>query len=1182
MSGWYVSMSRVLSRIRALGWRAGAAGLLATLAGVGGLLVVSAAGAASGSELSEVQARAQAPAGAKALGVPSSSTTETGLVVLRPRDEAGIKSFIAAATKPHSATYHHYLAKGAYAARFGPASGTISAVESQLKSDGLTVSGATSDGLMVRFSGTAKAVESAFDTSLESYRLANGTTGTGTTAAVRLPSSIAGDVEGVIGLNSLTHDYSGAVRPVKADISKYPKAKAAAVPHIDGAPSPCSDASTAATTFGGLTDDQIANAYGASALYGEGDTGAGVHIGVYELEPFDETDLQTFDQCYFGDSAASQMASNLQVIPVDGGQPAGPGSGESILDVEDVSAMAPGADIDVYEAPNTNAGSLDEYASIIDADNDQIVTSSWGDCEELLQSLDPGAEQAENYLFEQAAAQGQTILNATGDTGSDGCNESRSTPPDIANENPLSAGDPASQPYVLGVAGTTLQDASQPPLETVWNDGAVFGGGNGGLSEAWTAPSWQIPAFSAADLPGGADYTNAASVENSTNTNDGTDYPPDFCEDVDVDATSSTPCRGVPDVAADADEFTGAVTIYQAVSGGWTTIGGTSSATPIWAAMLALVDSSSTCQADGETSIGFASPLLYAVAANPAEYAESFNDVSSGNNDTDGLDNGLVFPARTGYDLATGLGSPELTDAGGTAGLAANLCNMAASGTRPAITGVSVNTTSGAASTAGGDTLTITGSNLDQSGTDAVSSVTVGDDSISSVTPVSGGVQITLPPAADTLPSPGTGGVEPPQDGAGPAEVTVTLGDGESSALSSVSKFDYVDPATTGTSPAVNALSPTAGNEKGTPGPVKIYGAGFTGTPTVTFGGKAASDVTVVSSDELLATPPVYSNTVNCAGHLITPPGQPTKDNKTNDICQVNVQVTVGGNTSATSTILPPYEGPALVTTQDFVPEIPTGCKCEIATQPTEYDYAPTPTITGVSTSQTPTPDPGAEASEDGGVTVEVDGTGFDPLVYNWSDFGDPGQASSMGPAPTYQSGTVLDLTAPETAGVAAGGSPTTDSLDVPLSIDSLVGQSATGSSVTYAGVPVVTGVALTGTNSPTAGPDTGGSPLTITGILRLDSTAAVRRQRAAVARHDAVLDRHAVHRHGGERHVDHHADGLSEPGDRRHSGVHGHRLLGDLDGGPADAVPTGRSEGRRRRAHQRSRRRWYRGDDHR
>ena len=136
--------------------------------------------------------------------------------------------------------------------------------------------------------------------------------------------------------------------------------------------------------------------------------------------------------------------------------------------------------------------------------------------------------------------------------------------------------------------------------------------------------------------------------------------PPNFCQSEVPGAGPSTPCRLVPDVSAQADWFTGAVTVYQALDGGWSTDGGTSSSTPIWAGLVALSGASPTCAANPATrnGVGFVSPLLYSVASNPTQYAASFNDVTLGSNDIYGLANGAVFPATAGFDLASGLGSP--------------------------------------------------------------------------------------------------------------------------------------------------------------------------------------------------------------------------------------------------------------------------------------------------------------------------------------------------------------------------------------------------------------------------------------------------------------------------------------------------------------------------------------------
>src|SRR5206468_5004302 len=125
---------------------------------------------------------------------------------------------------------------------------------------------------------------------------------------------------------------------------------------------------------------------------------------------------------------------------------------------------------------------------------------------------------------------------------------------------------------------------------------------------------------------------------------------------------------------------------------------GTSYAAPIWAALLALTNESATCQSNVATAngVGFVNPLLYSVASNPTAYAASFNDITAGNNDPYGYSN--FFPATAGYDMATGLGSPQLTQPGNGAGLAYDaglayyLCTAAAvPGTRPTVSNIAAN-----------------------------------------------------------------------------------------------------------------------------------------------------------------------------------------------------------------------------------------------------------------------------------------------------------------------------------------------------------------------------------------------------------------------------------------------------------------------------------------------------------
>ncbi|HTU32145.1 MAG TPA: IPT/TIG domain-containing protein [Solirubrobacteraceae bacterium] len=1015
------------------------------------------------------------PSGAAAAGAVSASTAIAGAVVLAPRDPAALKTFIAAVSDKRSPQFGQYLAPGQFASRFGPTAAALAGVRAQLRRDGLRVASTSRDGLIVPFTGSASKVQRAFSTRLERVRLASGAIGRAATTAIHVPATIAPAVTTVIGLSSLSREQPSDLRHAsQSQIADHVAAKTSTFPHPAGSPTPCSAATAAAVHNDGLTDDQIANAYGAFGLYGAGDLGAGQHIALYENEQFARSDIRTFDTCYFGAKRAAQMLSRLHVHSVDGGQPAGPGSGEASLDVEDVSAMAPGATIDVYEGPFTGDNSedydsLDEYTAIIDADQDQIVSTSWGLCEQSIEQGQTGLEQAENILFEQAAAQGQTVFDAAGDNGEDDCNVNE-TPNVAPGQNPVSVEDPSTQPYVVSVGGTAISDASSsPPAEQVWNDGPDGGAGGGGISQAWEMPSWQQDAtVPGIDLPGSAAYKAAAAIEQQYG------FPTNFCQATIPGATASTPCRLVPDVAAQADEYTGSVTVYSAEYAGfypghgWTTTGGTSSAAPIWAAMLADVNASAACAGSTTTArgVGFASPLLYEVASNPAEYAASFHDITTGNNDLYDLSNGQVFPATTGYDLATGLGSPELTGPNGVDGLAYYLCTAAGAGggTRPTVTGLSP----ASGSTAGGETVKITGTGFVTGGTDQVSGVQVGGfplpaSSIDVTGPTT--IRIQMPPAVKTLPPDSPA----PQDGAGPANVVVTLTDDQSNATTAASMYEYVDESS-GPVPSVSGISATGGL-RSAPAAVTILGSGFTGATRVTFGGVAASSFHVDNDNRITVTPPAYSSATSCAP--LPTSGVYAGESANNDLCQALVRVGNANGFSATAPIPVPYEG-TFTTNSLGDTVLPAGCGCEGVPAPDEYDYLPQPVITSVSTSS----GPANLASESGDTLITIHGSGFSPLAIDWANFGPPDRERSIDTDYQFVSGTEIQIVAPAQA-------KTVTPFTVPVSVRTLAGQSAPAT-VTYAGIPKVTSV----TNPQNAkrldgvpgASDLGGTPITIRG----------------------------------------------------------------------------------------------------
>ena len=410
-----------------------------------------------------------------------------------------------------------------------------------------------------------------------------------------MPTTIAKYVTSVVGLDTTVRlRPSGVVRAPKSARGTHPSASAPkAFTHPAGSPTPCADATTTAEEFGGLTDDQIANAYGVFGLYGAGDTGSGQHIAVYELEPFSMSDLQTFDTCYFGATQATAMLGRVAPSRTStvASRPA-PAAASRFSTSRTSRRFAPGANIDVYQAPNNTFGS----ARRVRADRQrrrrpdrdhELGTVRAGACSKG----SPGVQQAENLIFQQAAAQGQTIFSASGDEGSNDCNAfETSTPVDPV----LSVDDPSSQPYVVAAGGTTINDATQPANEQVWNDGAVWGAGGGGISESWPMPAWQA----APQVPGGA-----ASTSNSDAVTRGRELRQPgnqlLSRRQHRRADRERAAVELPDVSADADEFTGGITVFSAAAvGGWNTFGGTSSAAPMWAAMLADVNASSTCQAN--------------------------------------------------------------------------------------------------------------------------------------------------------------------------------------------------------------------------------------------------------------------------------------------------------------------------------------------------------------------------------------------------------------------------------------------------------------------------------------------------------------------------------------------------------------------------------------------------------
>jgi subtilase family serine protease len=542
--------------------------------------------------------RPSVPTGAKAIGVLPAATRLQATVTLEPRSPAALSAYATAVSTPGTALYRSYLTTSQFAARFGPSASTIATVRGILQRDGLRPSAVTADHLAVEIRGTAAQFSRAFGTSFVRYHLASGRIAYANTRAPLLPGSIVGAVQGVIGLDNLAQLHpEGLVALRRAADRATPRVVAAS------GPQPCTAAKNTGSSEGAYTANQLASAYSFSTLYAAGDLGAGQTIAIYELEPDRTSDIAAYQKCY-------GTTAKVTYVKVDGGAGSGAGSGESALDIEDVIGLAPKAAIRVYQAPNSGAGAYDEYNTIISQDKAHVITTSWGLCEAEEGS---SAAESEFTLFEEAATNGQSMLAAAGDDGSEDC-----------GTNALAVDDPGSDPEVTSVGGLKLSTLGPPPKETVWDDNV--GSGGGGISEFWFMPSYQSGA------PASLKVINAKSSGKP-------------CK-----AATGNYCREVPDVSADADPYTGYVIYYD---GGWTSIGGTSAAAPLYAAFIALTNASTAC---GGTDVGFLNPDLYAVAG--TAYSSNFYDVTSGNNDWTGTHAG-DYNAGVHFDMASGLGAPD-------------------------------------------------------------------------------------------------------------------------------------------------------------------------------------------------------------------------------------------------------------------------------------------------------------------------------------------------------------------------------------------------------------------------------------------------------------------------------------------------------------------------------------------
>ena len=520
------------------------------------------------------------------VGTPLTASKLTVRVDLAPRDPAALQSFADAVSTPGNPLYQQYLGKGQFSGRFGATSATIAAVRTWLGAQGIGTT-TSPDGLYLSATGTASAMDTAFSTTVSSVS-ASGAHFYANTRSISAPVGVASDIVSVTGLSNVkaaVAQYVGSHPAVRMSGATPGAARSNA---MSSSPvSPCADAQSYHNPVQGpFTTTDLANAYHRSLT---GTSGLGETIALYELSTGSQSDMQGYDAC-FG------VNPTITTVPVDSGTTDNSGNIEVLLDTEIAASAAPGAAIDLYTGPNTDAGYLDTFSAIARDDAAQVVSVSWGACES---QNAPGTLTAENTVFQEMAAQGQSVFVASGDSGSSGCYR---TDGDTSTQPT----DPGAQPYVTSVGGTTIINATcigtSPTCEVVWNE-AYGSGGSGGHSAKWKAPGYQ--------------------------------------------SSLKAKWREFPDISALASMY-GGYLVYDATDSStdspWFVIGGTSGASPLEAAFTA--DSLHSARR------GLLNPLLYRLGE------PVFNDVTVGSNNVVSTFYN-TYVAALGYDMASGLGSPN-------------------------------------------------------------------------------------------------------------------------------------------------------------------------------------------------------------------------------------------------------------------------------------------------------------------------------------------------------------------------------------------------------------------------------------------------------------------------------------------------------------------------------------------
>ncbi|MFZ2024123.1 MAG: Ig-like domain repeat protein [Terracidiphilus sp.] len=406
------------------------------------------------------------------------------LVLKRSADQGkSLQAFLGQVQNPASPIYHQYLTPAQVGQQYGVSQSDLEAVTGWLSAAGFSVNRVHSGRMAIEFSGSASQVESAFHTTLHRY-VVNGEQHYANANDPEIPAALARVVGGIT-LNNF------APRPLNKSIGR---AQLDAATHratpLYNDPSPNTIGCLNNYCFAVVPGD-FATIYDTKPLLASGIDGAGVSIGIVGDVGIDTSLVQLFRQNFL----PAYSATNLPNEILDGPEPTVFGSGDEIeayLDVEVAGGVAPNATINYYYASNNyfTDGLALAMARALDDNQVSILSVSFGECEAYLGA---SGNQLYNNFYEQAAAQGITVMAATGDSGPAGCDPPPGSTGVGAAEYGFFVSGLASTPYNVAVGGTDFYypaDATMATLSTYWQTATASNPNN---NADWSSALSYIP-----------------------------------------------------------------------------------------------------------------------------------------------------------------------------------------------------------------------------------------------------------------------------------------------------------------------------------------------------------------------------------------------------------------------------------------------------------------------------------------------------------------------------------------------------------------------------------------------------------------------------------------------------------------------------------------------------------------